>query len=63
MLQNVPGASAANFFRYFTIVSGYGTVAVMALAIAVAVFLFALIAAFSTRLHIAPALPERASAA
>jgi hypothetical protein len=35
-------------------ISGYGTVAAMALAIAVAAFLFALIAAFSTRLHIAP---------
>ncbi|MDJ0357960.1 Pr6Pr family membrane protein [Paenarthrobacter sp. PH39-S1] len=35
-------------------VSGYGTVAVMSLVIAAAAFLFALIVAFSTRLHIAP---------
>lgn len=35
-------------------VSGYGTVAAMALAIAAGAFVFALVAAFSTRLHIAP---------
>ncbi|MCB5290754.1 Pr6Pr family membrane protein [Arthrobacter sp. SO3] len=35
-------------------ISGYGTVAVMALAIAAAAFVLALITAFSTRLHIAP---------
>jgi hypothetical protein len=46
--------------------SGYGPVAAMALAIAAAAFLFALIAAFSTRLHIAPTpagVPSGATAA